>query len=182
MFNFKEFEQKLKEIDLWLQKEFAALRTGRATVTLLDTVNIEAYGARTPLNQLASITAEDAKTLRLNIWDANVIKDIEKGIVLADLGVSVVNDGQGLRVIFPELTTERRDNLIKQAHKKLEEARISIRNERTKVLNEIQDDVKAGKLNEDDHFRLKKDVQNIIDKSQEKLEEITKQKEIEIKS
>jgi ribosome recycling factor len=169
MYNFKEFEQKLKDIENWLHKEFAALRTGRATVTLLDTVIIEAYGSRTPLNQLASITAEDAKTLRLNIWDANVVKDIEKGIMLADLGVSVVNDGKGLRVIFPELTSERRDNLIKQANKKLEEARISLRNE-------------AGQLNEDDQFRLKKDVQTIVDKSQEKLEEITKQKELEIKS
>lgn len=182
MHNFNDFEKKLKEIENWFQKELGTIRTGRANATLLDSVMVEAYGTRSPINQVAGIVSEDARTLRINAWDTSIVKSIEKAIMLADIGVSTVVDDKGIRVIFPDLTSERREALIKQIGKKLEEARISVRNDRTKELGTIQDKVKSGTLNEDDQFRLKREIQVFVDKIQEKLEEMAENKENEIKS
>lgn len=180
-YNFKEFEAKLKDIEAWLVREFAGIRTGRATVSLLDQVLVEAYGSKSPVSQVATILIEDPKTLRISPWDATLIKAVEKAIMIADIGVSTVTDEKGVRVIFPALTSERRDLLIKQANKKLEEARISVRNEREKVWGKIQDEIKDGTLPEDAKFKLKEDMQKFVDSVQKKLEEITTAKEAEIK-
>ncbi len=180
-YNFKEFEAKLKDIEGWLVREFAGIRTGRATVSLLDQVLVEAYGAKSPVAQVATILIEDPKTLRISPWDASLVKAVEKAIMISDIGVSTVTDEKGVRVIFPALTGERRELLIKQANKKLEEARISIRNEREKVWGKIQDEIKNGTLPEDAKFKLKEDMQKFVDAAQKKLEEITTAKEAEIK-
>jgi ribosome recycling factor len=122
VYDFKRFETRTAEIDTWLGREFSGIRTGRATPVLLDFVQVEAYGAKVPINQVGSVNVEDARTLRVSVWDASLVRAVEKGIIDADLGMSVVSDSSGLRVIFPELTGERRIQLLKIAKAKLEEA------------------------------------------------------------
>lgn len=180
-YDFKTFEQKLKDIEGWLTKEYATLRTGRATVTILDRVFVDSYGARTPLNQVANIGSEDPKTLRITPWDSSQISAIEKAIALADLGVSTVSDGKGVRVIFPELTSERRELLVRQAGKKLEEAKVSIRTARDEVKNEINAAEKEGGMGKDEKFSYMEDMQKIVDACQVRLEKLLEEKEKEIK-
>ncbi len=181
-YNFSPFKQNIAEIALWLSKEFASIRTGRAAPALLDGVEILAYGARTPLNQVASVASEDPKTLRIVPWDSSQIKEIEKSINLANLGVSVVSDDKGLRVIFPDLTAERRQSLIKIARQKLEEAKISLRIERDKVWHDIQSKEKEGIVTEDEKFRFKEEMQKLVDDAQNKFDENASRKETEIGS
>jgi ribosome recycling factor len=180
-YDFKNFEQKLKDIEGWLVKEYSTLRTGRATVSILDRVFVDSYGSMMPLNQVASIGSEDSRTLRVAPWDSNQISAIEKAITLADLGVSTVSDGKGVRVIFPELTSERRELLVRQAGKKLEEAKVSMRTARDEVKNEINSAEKAGGMGQDEKFRFMDDMQKIFDKYQSKLETLLEEKEKEIK-
>ena len=114
-YDFSSFKQKTEETKSWLSSEFSTLRTGRATPAILDSVQVESYGAKMPIRQVASITAEDAKTLRVSPWDQSQVKAIEKAITDANLGLSVVVDEKGVRAIFPELTTERREARMKLA-------------------------------------------------------------------
>lgn len=182
MYQFNDLKQNLEKVREWLSNELAGIRTGRATVALLDSVKIEAYGSQLPLNQVAGVSAEDPKTLRVSPYDVGQIKAIEKAIDEADLGVSISTDEKGLRVIFPELTSERRELLIKQVGKKLEEARISIRKEREDVWNDIQKKEKEGEMTEDEKFKSKEEMQKIVDDFQKELEQIATNKETEIKS
>lgn len=181
-YNFNDLKKKVKETGEWLSKEYGGIRTGRATPILLDTVYAEAYGSKMPVNQLASVSVEDARTLRISPWDTSVSKDIEKGIMLADLGVSVSIDDSGLRVIFPDLTSERRTQLTKIAKQKLEDARITLRGAREETWSDIQKKEKDGEMSEDDKFRAKEDMQKIIDEGNRSLEEIFDKKEKEISS
>jgi ribosome recycling factor len=181
-YDFKPFNNKLEEIKNWLQKELSQIRTGRATIGFLDGIKVDSYGSLMPINQVASISLEDSQTIRIAPWDQNQIKPIEKAIQDADLGVSLANDGKGIRVIFPSLTAERREILIKQAGKKLEEAKISLRGERETVWNDIQAREKQGGMSEDDKFRFKEEMQKTCDKFQEEFEKLTEAKEVEIRS
>lgn len=179
-YDFKQFDLRTKETVEWLTREFAAVRTGRATPTLLDMVQVEAYGARMPLQQVASIGTEDARTLRITPWDKGQLKDVERAITEANLGISVVTDDKGIRVIFPELTSERRMQLLKLAKTKLEEARVVLRKSREEVLKDIETKEKEGELSEDDRFRLKDEVQKRIDGANSALDEQMSRKEAEI--
>ena len=138
IYKFDQFKENLEKIKTWFTGELASIRTGRATISLLDSVRVDSYGAQSPINQVASINVEDAKTIRINAYDASQVKQIEKAITEAELGVSISTDEKGLRVIFPDLTSERREMLVKQVGKKLEEARISVRKEREDVWDQIQ--------------------------------------------
>src|SRR4051812_48333200 len=129
-YDFSKLKASIKEGEEHLARELSGVRTGRATPTLLDGVKAEAYGARTPLAQVANISVEDARTLRIIPWDKELAKPIEKAIVEADLGVGTSVDEQGLRVTFPELTSERRTQLTKLAGEKAEAARVSLRSHR----------------------------------------------------
>jgi len=179
-YDLNPFKTKANESLEWLKKEFGGLRTGRATPAILDTVKVESYGSLMAISQVAAISVEDARSLRIAPWDPTVIKEIEKSIMLANLGVSTSVDDKGVRVIFPELTSETRALLMKTAKGKLEEARISLRQERDKVMTDVKAKEKASALTEDDRFRIEKDVQKIIDDSQKKLEELLEKKEKEI--
>ena len=181
-YDFKPFKQKIDDITKWLHKELANIRTGRASVAILDSVMVESYGAKSPLNQCASISIEDPKTIRITPWDKALITVIEKGISLADIGVSTSVDEQGVRVIFPSLTTETREKLVKQAKAKIEETKVSIRNERSKIVNDIQDKQKAGAMSEDEAKREKDQMQKIVDETVKSFDEIAKKKEQEIMS
>jgi len=181
-YNFGNFNTKTKEIEEWLKREYSGLRTGRATPAILDVVSVESYGSKMAINQVASVTIEDAKTIRISPWDPTQVKGIEKAIKDSNIGLSVVVDDKGLRAIFPELTTERRTQILKVAGQKLEEARVSVRSERERVWEDIQEQEKGGKLTEDDKFRLKEQLQKLVDDANSKLEALFKKKEEEISS
>lgn len=180
MYNFSKFKNDLSEVENWLSKEFSTIRTGMASPALLDRVNVENYGSMMPLSQVSNIGVDDARTLVVNPWDTSQIKKIERAIVDADLGVSVSAGGTGIRVSFPELTSERRILLLKTAKEKLEKARVSLRAEREKVWEDIQKQEKDGEINEDEKFRLKEEMQKIVDEAGNKLESLFKKKENEI--
>jgi len=181
MFNFSELKEKSKDIENWLAKELSVIRTGKATPVILDFVQVEAYGSKMGIKELANIVVEDVKTVRLEPWDISVGKSIEKAINSANLGLSVAPYEKGLRVIFPDLTAERREQFIKVAKQKLEEAKISLRALRDKTWKMIEDREKAGEMGEDDKFRFKDEMQKMIDESNKKLEELTQRKEADIK-
>lgn len=180
MNNFTEFKQTIKDVEEWLKKEFSGIRTGRATPAILDIIKVEAYGSMMPINQVANISVEDARMLRITPWDAGVTKSIEKAILVSDLGLSVTVDDKGLRVVFPDLTSDRRQALVKIAKQKLEEAKITLRGDREKFLKDLDKQEKDGQLSKDENFRLKKDLQKMLDDANHLIEEIFKKKEKEI--
>jgi ribosome recycling factor len=182
MYQFNELKQNLSKVKEWFNNELTGIRTGRATVSLLDSIRVDSYGAQSPLNQVAGVAIEDARTIRINPYDGSQVKEIEKAITDADLGVSISTDEKGLRVIFPELTSERRELLVKQIGKKLEEGRISVRKDREEVWNDIQEQEKSGDMTEDEKFRSKEEMEKIITDFQKELEELSATKENEIKS
>ncbi len=179
-YTFQPLKAKAKEIEEWLKKEYQGIRTSRATPALLDAVLVEAYGGSSPLNQVASISIEDARTLRIAPWDAALAKSIEKAITVSNLGVSVGADERGVRVSFPELTTDRRETLVKLLKERLETARKSLRAERDGVWHDIQDKEKKSEITEDEKFRYKEEMEKIISEGNKTLEAAAKRKEEEI--
>lgn len=175
-----DINERGKEIIEWLGGEYAGIRTGQAAPALLDSIKVESYGSLMPVNQVASIGVEDARTLRVSPWDAGAVSAIEKAISDADLGVSVATDSSGLRVIFPELTSERRGQLLKLAKTKLEDARVSVRSARDEAMKELERQEKAGDISEDERFTAKEKVQKQVEDLNKQLEGIFAQKETEI--
>ena len=182
MFNFADLKEKTKGVEDWLQKELSVIRTGRAAPAILDFLQVEAYGQKMSIKELANILVEDARTVRIEPWDQSVGKAIERAINSSSLGLGVAPFEKGLRLIFPELTSERREQFIKIVKSKLEESRVSLRGLRDKTWKEIEDKEKGGGMGEDDKFRLKDDMQKIIDETNKKLDELSAKKEIEIKN
>ncbi len=175
-----EIKQKLKEAVDWLVKEYSGIRTGQASPALLDGVKVESYGSYMTLQQIGSISIEDIRTLRVVPWDNNMITPVEKAIRDADLGISVVVDSSGLRVIFPELTSERRTQLLKLAKNKLEDARITVRSIRDEVMKEIEKQFKASEISEDEKFTLKENIQKNVEEANNSLENLFINKEREL--
>jgi ribosome recycling factor len=171
---------KLKEVNEWLQKEYAGIRTGQASPILLDSIKVESYGTFVPVNQVGSVNIEDARTLRVSVWDKSAVSALEKAIRDADLGVSTVADSDGVRVIFPELTSERRVQLMKLAKSKLEDARISVRAVRDEVMKAIDKQQKDGDISEDERFSQKEKVQSQVDAANKTLEALFDKKEAEL--
>jgi ribosome recycling factor len=179
-YDFTKLKGQIKETEEWLQRELSGIRTGRAAPALLDSVRPEAYGARTPMAQLASVSIEDARTLRVIPWDKGVTKAIEKAIAEADFGVSTSVDDQGLRVIFPELTADRRVMLGKLANEKHETAKVTLRSHRTDAMKALDEMEKGGGVGKDEVKRLKDEVQKMIDGGADALAALAKKKEEEI--
>lgn len=179
-YNFQNFKNELKKTEDFLGREYSQLSTGRASVGILDSILVEVYGSRQPIKNIASVAIEDPRTLRISPWDKSQIKMAEKAILLADLGLSVVSDEAGIRVVFPQLTTETRQKLVKVLKEKLEEARITVRRERERIWDDIQVQEKAGKMTEDEKFKGKDELQKIIDETNKKLEELFQRKEKEV--
>lgn len=180
LYNFLSFKIEINKITEYLSKEYAQLNIGRASPMVLDGISVESYGSRAPLKNIASISIEDPKTLRIAPWDKNQIKEVEKSIIASNLGLSVTVDGTGIRVIFPQLTTETRQKLVKVLKDKMEESRITVRKERERIWDEIQKLEKEGKMTEDEKFRAKDDLQKVIDEINQKLEEVFEKKEKEV--
>ncbi|MEK7091398.1 MAG: ribosome recycling factor [Patescibacteria group bacterium] len=181
-YNFTEIKEHLTDIETWLSDQFAGIRTGKATPQLLDSIKVDSFGTTSPLKHVAAINIEDARTLRVTPWDKGQIKAIETAIAAANLGVSSAPDSDGLRIIFPQLTEERRKLLNKLIGEKLEEARISLRKEREKTWNDIQAMEKAGTVSGDTRFRLKEELQKIIDDGNVRFEAMVAKKRIEIEN
>lgn len=179
-YNVKHFTERGDEIVKWLEKEFASIRTGRATPMLLDLVLVESYGTKVPIQQVGSVSVEDPRTLRIAVWDKNAVKDVEKAIIEADFGVSVISDASGIRVVFPELTSERREQLLKIAKSKLEEARVSLRGARDEAIKEVDRMEKEGGMSEDEKFKAKELVQKHVDTYNASLNSLLELKEKEI--
>jgi ribosome recycling factor len=179
-YNFNDFKKSAKDVEEWLKRELSSVRTGRAAPAILDGIRVEAYGGMMPINQVANVSIEDARLLRIAPWDMSVAKGIEKAIQTSDLGLSVVLDDKGLRVSFPELTTERRQALIKVAKQKLEDAKVTLRGEREKALKDIDKQEKDKTISKDEHFRMRGDLQKIIDDANKVLDDIFEKKEKEI--
>ena len=179
-YNFTPLKQETKNIEDWLRREFTTIRTGRATPAILDGVRVEAYGADMSIVELANVSVEDARMIRVTPWDMSIVKAIEKGITASDLGLSLAVDDKGIRITFPELTSDRRTSLIKIAKQKLEDARVTLRTERERVIKDIEKQEKEGSISEDEKFRLKAELQKMLDDTNRVLDEIFVKKEKEI--
>ena len=179
-YNFSNFKIELKKVQDFLGKEYNQLNIGRASPIVLDGVSVESYGSHVPLKNVANISIEDPKTIRISPWDKNQVKDIEKAIMASNLGLSVATDDLGIRVIFPQLTTETRQTLVKVLKEKLEESRITVRREREIVWKDVESKEKEGKITEDEKFRAKEELQKIIDETNRNLEASFEKKEKEV--
>lgn len=175
-YNFSNFKQQLTHIEEWLKKEFSQISTGRANPALLDSVSVESYGSFQPIKNIASVTVEEMRTLRISPWDKGVVKDIERAIRDSGLPLSVVSDGSGLRVSVPQLTAESKQSLVKICKEKLEEARVKVRLERQGTDKDIAETEKG----EDDAFRAKEELQRHVDEINGKLESLFQKKETDI--
>jgi ribosome recycling factor len=180
MYDFKPFKQSIADVTEHFKEELSAIRTGRAAPALLDNVKVDSYGTKVPINQVGSVTTEDARTLRVAPWDLQTVHAVEQAIQDADLGVSVSSDDKGVRVTFPELTSERREQLIKLTKTKLEEARVSLRHHREDVWSDIQKQEKESALSEDEKFRAKEDMEKLVKEGNTTLEDMANKKETEL--
>ncbi|HEV7449496.1 MAG TPA: ribosome recycling factor [Candidatus Paceibacterota bacterium] len=179
-YDFKPFEKKIKDIEDRLGKELSGVRTGRATPAILDGIQVESYGSRMSIPQVATVAVEDARSLRIMPFDPSNAKEIEKAITVANLGLSVGADEKGVRVFFPELTSERRVTLLKLAKEKVEEVRTMLRSVRDDVWSDIQAKEKAKEISEDDKFRAKEDMQKRVDAANASFDAALERKEKEI--
>ncbi|MCX5895181.1 MAG: ribosome recycling factor [Proteobacteria bacterium] len=163
-----------------LKKEFSRVRTGRASISLLDGIRVEYYGTLTPLNQLATLSVPEPRQISIQPWDVTVIKEIEKAIQKSDLGLTPVVDSKIIRVSIPPLTEERRKELVKVVKKMAEACKVSMRNHRRDINEELKELKKDKKMSEDDFFKGQKEVQDLTDDNIKKCDEVTQAKEKEI--
>lgn len=163
-----------------LKEEFSGLRTGRASVNMLDPVMVEAYGSKVPLNQVATVNVPEPRLLTAQVWDANVVKDVEKAIRESGLGLNPQPEGNVVRIPIPELNEERRQELTKVAGKYTEQTRVSVRNVRRDGLDELKKMEKAGDISEDELKRLSDEVQKLTDEHISQIDKLLADKEQDI--
>ncbi|SUB76121.1 ribosome recycling factor [Peptoniphilus indolicus] len=176
----KDSEQKMSKSISVYKEDLQSIRAGRANPTLLDKIAIDYYGQTTPLNQIAGISAPEPRLLAIQPWDANTIPEIEKAILKSDLGITPSNDGKIVRLVIPQLTEERRKDLIKVVKKNSENAKVALRNIRRDSMEEIKKLEKSNEITEDDRKRAEDEIQKITDKYIEEVDKITKDKESEL--
>jgi len=173
----KQAKQAMDKAVEAVKREFATVRTGKATTALLDLVRVEAYGNEMPLNQVASVAAPEPKLLTVQPWDKSLLKAVEKAILASDLGLTPSNDGNLIRIPLPPLTEERRRELVKVVHKFAEEGRVAVRHARTEAISRVK---KAEHVSEDEKKHTEKDVQKLHDERLKLVDEAVKAKEAEI--
>jgi len=164
----------------FLESQFASVRAGRANAAVLDQVMISYYGTSTPIQQVASISSPDPRTLVIQPWDAGVLQDVEKAIQTSDLGINPQNDGKVIRLAFPQLTEERRKELVKQVKKYGEDCKVAIRNIRRDAMEFFKKQQKTSEITEDDYKNTEKDMQKITDKFVKEVDDLTVKKEKEL--
>ena len=165
-----------------LRKELQGLRTGRASANLLEPITVEAYGSEVPLTQVATVNVPEPRMLTVQVWDRSMVKVVEKAIRSSNLGLNPATDGQLLRVPLPELSQERRQELVKVAHRYGEQARVAIRNVRRDGMDHLKRAEKDGDISSDQHKKLSDEIQGLTDKHIETVEQLLKQKEKDILS
>ena len=178
--DFKDYERRMSKALDHLDEEFGAVRAGRANPKVLDRIVVEYYGSETPLNGVATISSPDARTLVISPWDTKLLKDICKAIQISDLGINPQNDGKVVRLVFPQLTEERRKELAKQVKKYAEDAKVAMRNIRRDGMDYVKKLKKNNEITEDDQKKAEKDLQDLLDKNIKKVDEALAAKEKEL--
>ena len=179
---YKVYEEKMKKSIESVVNDFAAVRAGRANASVLNRINVDYYGTPTPIQQIASIGSPDPRTLVITPWDATALKKIEKAIQESDLGINPQNDGKCIRLGFPQLTEERRKDLVKQIRKYTEGGKVAIRNIRRDAMDNFKKQQKASEITEDELKIVEKDMQKLTDDSCKELDKILENKEKELMS
>jgi ribosome recycling factor len=178
----KDLESRMNSAIEALGREFASVRTGRASASLLDSIRVDYYGTATPITQMASVSVPDARTITIQPWEMGQLKEIEKAIIKSDLGITPMNDGKLLRLAMPTPTEERRKQLAKTVGKMAEESRVAVRNIRREANDKLKAMAKEKKISEDDERRGHDQIQKTTDKFIAKVDELLKKKEQEILS
>ena len=178
--DFKDYARRMDKALDHLQEEFGAVRAGRANPKVLDRITVEYYGSETPLNGVATISSPDARTLVISPWDTKLLKDIQKAIQTSDLGINPQNDGRVIRLVFPQLTEDRRKELVKQIKKYAEDAKVAMRNIRRDGMDYVKKLKKNSEITEDDQKKAEKDLQDLLDKMIKKVDDATAVKEKEL--
>ena len=174
------YEEKMKKTLAALESEYSTIRVGRANPKVLDKITVDYYGTPTPLNQVGNITVPEARLIEIKPWESSLLKAIEKAINMSDLGINPSNDGKVIRLVFPELTEERRKELVKTVKKYTEEAKVQIRNARRDAIDKYKAMKKDGEITEDDLKETEKDIQDLTDKYIKEIDNISAAKEKEI--
>lgn len=177
---YEEFESKMKKTSELLNVSFASVRAGRANASVLDQIQVDYYGTATPIQQIATISTPDPRSLLIQPWDSSTLKSIEKAILASDLGINPQNDGRSIRLVFPQLTEERRKDLTKQVRKYAEDSKVAVRNIRRDAVDYVKKAQKKGELTEDDQKKAEKDIQDLTDKHVKKIDEMCAKKEKEL--
>ena len=180
MIEISEIEERMNKSVSSLESEFATIRAGRANPHILDRVMVDYYGVQTAIQQAANISVPEARMIQIQPWDASLIKEIEKAIMIADLGVMPTNDGKVIRIIFPELTEDRRKELAKEVKKKGEEAKVAIRNIRRDANDKAKKLNKDNEISDDELSTIEADIQKVTDKITAEIEKMIDKKTDEI--
>ena len=178
--DFKDYGRRMDKALDHLAEEFGAVRAGRANAKVLDRISVEYYGSETPLAGVATISSPDARTLVVQPWDTSLLKEIQKAIQASDLGINPQNDGKVIRLVFPQLTEERRKELAKQVKKYAEDAKVAMRNIRRDGMDYVKKLKKNSEITEDDQKKAEKDLQDLLDKNIKKVDEALAAKEKEL--
>ena len=179
---YKKYEEKMKKSIESVANDFAAVRAGRANASVLNRIMVDYYGTPTPINQVGSIGSPDPRTLIITPWDASALKNIEKAIQESDLGINPQNDGKCIRLAFPQLTEERRKDLVKQIHKYAEGGKVAVRNIRRDAIENFKKQQKNSEITEDEMKMVEKDMQKLTDDSCKELDKLLENKEKELMS
>ncbi|MBO6054046.1 MAG: ribosome recycling factor [Oscillospiraceae bacterium] len=180
MADYQEFTYKMERTIEVLASQFAAVRAGRANAQVLDNITVDYYEVPTPIGQVATISSPDPRSLVIQPWDSSLLKKIEKAIQVSDLGINPQNDGRIIRLVFPQLTEERRKDLTKQCRKYAEESKVAIRNIRRDAMDVYKKKLKSSEITEDDHKKAEKELQDLTDKYIKKIDELCAAKEKEL--
>lgn len=180
MADYSAYSRKMDKTLEVLASDFGSVRAGRANAQVLDRISVQYYGVDTPINQVGSISSPDPRSLVIQPWDGSLLKPIEKAIQSSDLGINPQNDGRVIRLVFPQLTEDRRKELTKQVKKYGEEAKVAIRNIRRDAMDAFKNQKKKGELTEDDQKQCEKDLQEMTDKYVKKIDEMCAKKEKEL--
>ncbi|MBQ6000510.1 MAG: ribosome recycling factor [Clostridia bacterium] len=177
---YRDYEDRMSKAISVLETEYKSLRAGRANPAVLDRLSVDYYGVATPINQLASLSVTEARTLTISPYDASTLKSIEKAILTSDIGINPQNDGRSIRLVFPPLTEERRKELAKQVKKLAEDSKVAIRNIRRDAIDTFKKRQKKSEITEDDLKDAEKELQELTDKMVKKIDEVSAAKEKEI--
>lgn len=176
----KNTEEKMNKTVAALEREYKSVRAGRANAAVLDRITVDYYGVPTPVQQMAAVSVPEARTLVIQPWDASTLKSIEKAILTSEIGINPQNDGKVIRLNFPPLTEERRREIVKDVHKKSEESKVAIRNNRRDALEKLKQLKKDNQITEDDLSNGEKKIQNLTDKFCKEIDDLASLKEKEI--